>query len=544
MAGAACTIVGSFVLADSMAIADETTWQTMLATGDNQLSQQKLVEAEACFRQAVKDVQHARHNQDDVVKCLEKLASILTQENKIDEAVPLYERSLHILESTYGEKSAKLVPTLFSLGSIYESEGDPKVAMKLYQRALAINEKSYGSFSPAVADSLHFLGRAHSKLGQTQQAEHEYKTSLSILMQQPGLSSSTKLQSLLADYHDFLRKNDNTDSKLISDFQTEVLKDKLGPVKETRSLPPSAWQKTTRTQPSNNNEQNQLAPTGSTPTSTWQKQISAQPATGTGMEALPSGENAIALRGISSPSDWQKQTLAQAAKANDLQNDREQQIVMRGFQQPFNDTTLAPAYDTMTNTIHNQYGYPEGEDRYKRMIALDIKVLGPHHPAVADDLSALALLYISQQKYSLAKPLLIRASSIYESVYGRDNLLYKRTRESLASVLNKLGDTKEAIAVCTDTLNQGRTVLDHPNGLETARILNELGFLYYRQGKLEDACTIYKWALASTEGALGDENVLVAACLTDYANVLRSLGRMTEADAMQERACRILEKQS
>ena len=126
LAGAACTIVGSFVLADSMAIADETTWQTMLATGDNQLSQQKLVEAEACFRQAVKDVQHARHNQDDVVKCLEKLASILTQEKKIDEAVPLYERSLHILESTYGEKSAKLVPTFFRLAQFMNRKVIPK----------------------------------------------------------------------------------------------------------------------------------------------------------------------------------------------------------------------------------------------------------------------------------------------------------------------------------------------------------------------------------------------------------------------------------
>jgi tetratricopeptide (TPR) repeat protein len=78
--------------------------------------------------------------------------------------------------------------------------------------------------------------------------------------------------------------------------------------------------------------------------------------------------------------------------------------------------------------------------------------------------------------------------------------------------------------------------------METSRILNDLAHLYYRQGKLQDACTVYQWALASTEAAAGKGSPLVAACLTDYANVLSALGRIAEANEAQARALLILAK--
>jgi tetratricopeptide (TPR) repeat protein len=506
-------------------VPDNHNWQKLITSGDDELAQQKLVQAEACFRQALKVLTHEPHTENDLVKCLEKLANILTQENKIDEALPLYQRSLHSLEKVYGSESSEIVPTLIAIGSIYESEGDPKLAMPLYQRALAINEKHAGPFSPAVADSLHFLGRARSRIGQSKEAEHDYKQSLSILMQQPGLASSSQLESLLADYHDLLRKNDSSDTNLISDFQTEVLKDRPGNSTQNRNIPPSAWQSqellASKNIGANHDE-----------LSTWQRQMLAQ-----------NRETRNVFSGQDKVSDWQKQSLLQSSDRLSSQDNKEEQVLLRGFQQPFAGSTEAPAYNTMSNVLHNQQPYAQGEDQYKRMIALDIKSLGAEHPAVADDLTALSLLYISQGRYKEAKPLLIKALSIYKGVYGNDNLLVKRTLGSLAYVLNKLGDTQQAVSLCTDVLNQSQLVLDDPNALETARVLNQLGFLYYRQGKLENARTIYQWALASTEGAVGSQDPLFAACLTDYAHVLRSLGRITEADEMQERAIKTFARQ-
>jgi hypothetical protein len=77
--------------------------------------------------------------------------------------------------------------------------------------------------------------------------------------------------------------------------------------------------------------------------------------------------------------------------------------------------------------------------------------------------------------------------------------------------------------------------------LETARILNELAYLYYHQGKLQESRTFYAWAAASTEAAVGQKSPMLAACLKDYANVLRSLGQTSDATTLESRADGILE---
>ncbi len=67
----------------------------------------------------------------------------------------------------------------------------------------------------------------------------------------------------------------------------------------------------------------------------------------------------------------------------------------------------------------------------------------------------------------------------------------------------------------------------------------------YKQGNLEEARTFYEWAIASTEGAVGDKDALLAACLRDYAQVLRSLGRVNDAtEAEKSSPQKFLQKRS
>jgi tetratricopeptide (TPR) repeat protein len=449
----------------------ENNWQALITEGDTDIRHQRLQPAEYAYHQAYKRVKHSRHSTDDLVLCLQKFASTLTLESKTNESLPLYKKSLHILEREYGSGSPKIVPTLFAIGAIYETEGEPYHAAKLYQRTVDINEKSFGPASLQVADSLHRLGHASAAMGEFRDAEQQYRASLAILMQQSGPSSSDQLENLLGDYNDLLKKNDASDKNVASNFQSEELRD-LRVQGPTAAVPPSAWQ---------------------------------------------------------------KQLTHNLQQSGTAQDNEDQQVLLRGFKLPLSESTLAPAYDAEAKALTEQHRYIQGEDQYKRMIAIDIKTLGEHHPSVADDFTGLALLYMSQHRYADAKPLLTRALAIYETSYGADNLLAVRTREYLASVYDKLGDKQQAANMYSSALIRTRPILA-PNNLETARMLNELAFLYYSQGKLEDACTIYQWALASTKGAVGAQTDLTAACLTDYANVLRSLGRTAEAEQMDERA--------
>jgi tetratricopeptide (TPR) repeat protein len=459
-------------------LASASAWQESVAKGDAAINQQSLKQAEDYFRQAVKEVGQAPHSVKDMADCLNKLANALTLEGKIEEAEKIYQRSIKQLQQSFGLSSTELLPTLFALGSIYESEGDVSAAMDLYQRAFKINEKHYGPYSPGVADSLHHLGRASSIAGQPEKAERHYKQALSILEKEPGLGASKQMEDLLTDYSDLLRKKDNIGQALISDFQREILKDTVESREATKESAPSAWQ----------------------------HQMSV------------------------------RSSLAKQTQANE-----DPTVLLRGIAQPSNSSKLSPIYNTMTDTFYDQSHYAQGEPLYKRMIAIDVEALGPNHPAVADDLSGLALLYIAQHRYQEAEPLLTRALSIYEGAYGNDNKLVIKTRTTLASVYNHLKNPDQAAGLYQKALIEGRKTLG-PNNLETAQILNELAFLYFRQGKLEDASTFYQWAIASTEAAAGPESPLLAACLNDYAHVLKNLGRSTEADQMSERAKSILAK--
>jgi tetratricopeptide (TPR) repeat protein len=464
----------------SAAYSAEQSWRKWQADGDVDLSQQKLLQAENCYRAALRDIDHQTHTDDELDTCMQKLASTLTLEDKTEAAVVIYQRTLRALEKQYGKDSPRVTPILFALGSIYEAAGDHGLAMNLYRRALAISEKSFGRFSPAAAKSLHYLGRTNFAVGHIDEAERNYKSSLSILVNQPSLASSNELESLLSDYQDLLRKKENTDSTLLSDFEKDILAKHSDVTVST--APVDVGQ------------------------SAFQRQISAR------IEKTQSGSV-----------------------------NEQQQVLLRGYKEPFTGTALAPAYENMSNTLSNQQTFKEQEQHFQKMIAIDIKTLGPTHPTVADDLIGLATLYIAEHRYADAKPLLEKALPIYQNVYGVDNLLVSNTRATLASVYRELGMTDEASNIYSNVFSSAQLALK-PNDMETSRILNDLAHLYYRQGKLQDACTVYQWALASTEAAAGKGSPLVAACLTDYANVLSALGRIAEANEAQARALLILAK--
>ena len=107
--------------------------------------------------------------------------------------------------------------------------------------------------------------------------------------------------------------------------------------------------------------------------------------------------------------------------------------------------------------------------------------------------------------------------------------------ENSQDVVNLL---RQAVELCTVSKLEGCDgQLKLAFGREIKRLL-ELN----NQDKLKDAKTFYQWALASTEGAVGKSDPLLAACLKDYAQVLHSLGSESESIAAEDKAKLILTK--
>lgn len=460
----------------------EQSWNAYYAKGQDALAEQNLSNAEENFRKANDLVQEGgKVKPENLEKCMMSLADTLSLRNKTAEASVIYSRLLNRLTARLGAKNPKIVPVLMALGSIQEAEGDHPRAMIYYQQALDINESHYGPYSPALADNLATMGRCSFKAGNSADGHKHYKRAVNILTQDPALSASAQLRELLKGYKDVVKGDDTSNKDLLEDFNKDINPGKVA-----------------------------------TPDSSNSQRENIQP----------------------NQSDFQKQSAFQLNAQTQAQSDMDTQVVLRGVANPTSNSALAPVFKTMNETIFKQTHLLKGEEYYQRKIAIDIKALGAEHPSVANDMTGLAVLYLARQNYAPAKDLLQRALPIYKSNYGDGNILTINTQVSLATAEFHLGNTERAADLYRNALSHGQSSLG-PNSLETARILNDLGYLYFTQGKLQEACTFYEWALASTESAVGQKDPLLAACLKDYAKVLRGLGRDSEALAIETRASSI-----
>ncbi|MFA6208322.1 MAG: tetratricopeptide repeat protein [Candidatus Obscuribacterales bacterium] len=462
-------------------------WRTFLEQGQKQLASKSLTEAEVSFRQALRSIKREPHSVDDLVLCMKSLADLLQMEDFKEESWKLYRQALRRLEREYGKDSAKLLPILVTMGSVTEFEGEYKKAAVLYQRAADLARAHLGAQSFELASCLHHLGHAIAQDGPFSGAEENYRSALSIMMAQTSLSSSDCLLELLSDYIDLLHKYTGPAKILTSQYEKELLKDQVQDLGKTRAVPQSAWQQELLRQKQNQNNSSRIV-----------------------IENAP--ENSTNLETFS--------TVAQLLST----------------------LSSSPEFNSFATPVLDRGNGEDQIDYFERMVAIDVKTLGPNHPSVARDLKGLAAVYVTQHRYSEARPLLEQALKIYQSVYAADDLSVQRLR-LLLSLISEQALAAAGNSSTTDSASGSADLVAIPlqaQTFEVAQRLNELAFLDYSQGKLEDARNHYAYALSSISNATGRQSVFVAACLQDYLLVMLSSGRKEEADKMQLQARSIL----
>jgi tetratricopeptide (TPR) repeat protein len=458
-------------------------WRTFLEQGQKQLASKSLTEAEVSFRQALRSIKREPHSVDDLVLCMKSLADLLQTEDFKEESWKLYRQSLKRLEREYGKDSVKLLPVLVTMGSVTEFEGEYKKAAVLYQRAADLARLHLGAQSFELASCLHHLGHAISQDGPYRDAEESYRSALSIMMAQSSLPSSDCLLELLSDYIDLLHKYTGPAKILASQYEKELLKDQVQDLGKTRAVPQSAWQQELLRQKQNQSNNTRIV-----------------------IDSAP--ENSSNLETFS--------TVAQLLSS----------------------LSSTPDFNSFASPVLDRGNGEDQIDYFERMVAIDVKTLGPSHPSVARDLKGLAAVYVTQHRYSEARPLLEQALKIYQSVYAADDLSVQRLRLLLSLI------SEQALVAAGNYSTTGSADLVaiplQAQTFEVAQRLNELAFLDYSQGKLEDARNHYAYALSSISNATGRQSVFVAACLQDYLLVMLSSGRKEEADKMQLQARSIL----
>ncbi len=88
----------------------------------------------------------------------------LDERGRYREALPLYQRSLRILEKMLGEEHPNVAASLNNLAMLHHDQGGYDQALPLYERSLRIWEKALGEEHPNVATSLENFARLLRKM--------------------------------------------------------------------------------------------------------------------------------------------------------------------------------------------------------------------------------------------------------------------------------------------------------------------------------------------------------------------------------------------
>lgn len=483
-------------------------WMTYLKEGDRFLKSRQLEQAEHAFKQAWESAKKSHDaSLDDKVLCIQKLASSMIMQDMVSDPLPLYKKSLKMLKKAHGKSSDEVARTLVIVGGIYEEEGDYEKAAKRYEEALGIVAKLDGESSLKYADYQHRYGRAYVDLARYDKAEENYLASLANVMHQQSLPEDVFLEDLLDDYVFLLRKTENDGKVLESFLQKELLKDRLLEQRK-RAVPVSAWSKEVNVRLAGS--------TGSRSGNPGLRGLELAPGAGPFTGSVP--QSTISGDIILPRNDSEKlPTSNPSATESGVGTDRS-----------YSDVAALEKINV------------QRVDFYERMIAADIDSLGRDHPSVARDLSGLASIYLSQRKYSEAKPLLQRALTIYEKNYQGQSGPAVDTRKLLELISEEENPMTEVKTI--SYIGSLPKIPLQAQRIEIALRLNDLAFMAFCQGKIETSLKLYNWALSSMARAAGEQSVLSAANMNDMSRPMHISGQAREAARMRKIARAIIRR--
>jgi CHAT domain-containing protein len=208
------------------------------------------------------------------------------------------------------------------------------------------------------------------------------------------------------------------------------------------------------------------------------------------------------------------------------------------FAQPADEVS---ALSEKIEELYNAARYAEAVPIAQQLLAIQEKALGPDHPALADTLNFLAVLYRNLARYPEAEFLYRRSLDIREKAFGHDHIDVAQSLNNLATLYMHQGRYVEAEPLFKRSLAIRQEILDADDP-RIGTALNSLATLYDAQARYAESEPLYKRALTIREKAFGNDHPAVAEVLNNLAALYFDQGRYAEAEPLSKRSLAIREK--
>jgi CHAT domain-containing protein/Tfp pilus assembly protein PilF len=146
----------------------------------------KYSEALPLAQAAVVALERTSPNSRDFAGALNNLAQLYGDLGRDDQAEPLYERALAIMERAVGNESSDIAPEMNNLAALYERQARFAEAEPLFKRALLNCERALGPNHPDVGRQLNNLATLYERQDRHSDSEPLFRRALAIYEKAAG----------------------------------------------------------------------------------------------------------------------------------------------------------------------------------------------------------------------------------------------------------------------------------------------------------------------------------------------------------------------
>jgi CHAT domain-containing protein/tetratricopeptide (TPR) repeat protein len=189
----------------------------------------------------------------------------------------------------------------------------------------------------------------------------------------------------------------------------------------------------------------------------------------------------------------------------------------------------------------SQADYARAEPLYRQALEIRKQALGETHPDCAVTLNNLAALYESKGDYARAEPLYLQALEIRKKALGETHPRYATSLNNLACIYQSRGDYARAEPLLRQALEIRKNALGEMH-LDYAGSLDSLAALYRNQADYARAEPMYRQALDIVKKVLGETHPDYATSLNNLAALYRSQGHYARAEPLYRHALEIYKK--
>ena len=374
------------------------------------------------------------------VEELERLlqqADQFSKQGKHNEAIPLLERALVIVENAGVYEIATATLIINFLGMQHYYQGNYSKALPLFQRSLAITEKVLGAEHPYTATSLHNLALLYKAQGNYTEALPLFQRSLAVYekalgAEHPNVAGS--LNNLAELYRD---QGNYTEALPLLQRSLAIYEKALG-----------------AEHPYTATSLNNLAILYKTQ--------------GNYTEALPLFQRSLTIleKALGAEHPNVASSLNNLAELYREQGKYTEALLLFQRSLTILEKALGAEHPNVATSLNNlaqlykiQGKYTEALPLLQRSFAILEKALGAEHPNVATNLNNLAGLYRDQGNYTEALPLYQRSLTILEKVLGDDHPDIAISLNNLAALYQIQGNTTSAIEYLTQGMEVEETTL-------------------------------------------------------------------------------------